>query len=209
MVRVYLVIDNVQVAPLAVITAPEMRCGKSQLLNLIGRLSHRPLVASNISPAAMFRVIEAHSPTLLIDEADTFFKENEELRGIVNSGHTRQAAYIIRTVGDNHEPKQFSTWGAKAISGIGTLAETIRDRAIILEMRRKLPNESIERLRHAEGGVFECLASKLARFAQDAGVSIERALPTLPEALNDRAQDNWEPLLAIADYAGMTFIFIV
>lgn len=35
-------VDFVQVAPLAVITAPEKRCGKSQMLNLIGRLSRRP-----------------------------------------------------------------------------------------------------------------------------------------------------------------------
>ncbi len=196
------VIDHVQVAPLAVITAPEKRCGKSQLLTLIGRLSRRPLVASNISPSAMFRVIEAYSPTLLIDEADTFFKENEELRGVINSGHSREIAFVIRNVGDDHEPKKFGTFAAKAISGIGTLAETIMDRAVVLELRRKLPGEKVERLRHAEHGLFGVLASKLARFADDAGSAIERARPYLPEALNDRAQDNWEPLLAIADYAG-------
>jgi len=76
-------IEHVQVAPLAIITAPEKRCGKSQLLNLIGKVCCRPLVASNISPAAVFRVIEAHHPTLLIDEADSFFRENEELRGVI------------------------------------------------------------------------------------------------------------------------------
>ncbi|OGA54970.1 MAG: hypothetical protein A3F74_17495 [Betaproteobacteria bacterium RIFCSPLOWO2_12_FULL_62_58] len=195
-------IDRVQVAPLAVITAPEKRCGKTQLLNFIGKVCHRPLVASNISPAAVFRVIEAHNPTLLIDEADSFLKENEELRGVINSGHTRQSAYVIRTVGDDHEPRQFSTWGAKAISSIGHLAETIVDRAIVLELRRKLPTESVQRLRHAEPQLFERLASKLARFADDAGRSIERARPNLPYALNDRAQDNWEPLLAIADHIG-------
>jgi putative DNA primase/helicase len=195
-------IDAVEVAPLAVITAPEKRCGKSQLLNLMGKLARRPLVASNITPAATFRVIEAHQPTLLIDEADSFFKDNEQLRGIINSGHTRQSAYVIRTVGEDFEPKQFSTWGAKAISGIGHLAETLMDRAIVLELRRKLPTESVERLRHAEPGLFNRLVSKLARFAEDAAPFIERARPALPEALNDRAQDNWEPLLAIADYAG-------
>lgn len=195
-------VDVVQVAPLAVITAPEKRCGKSQLLTLIGRLSRRPLVASNISSSAMFRVIEAHAPTLLIDEADSFFKENEELRGVINSGHTRQSAYVIRNVGDDHEPRQFSTWGAKAISGIGHLSETMMDRAVILELRRKLPTESVQRLRHAEPRLFTTLAAKLARFAEDGAATIERARPTLPEALNDRAQDNWEPLLAIADYAG-------
>ena len=195
-------VDSVEIAPIAVITAPEKRCGKSQLLNLIGKMAHRPLVASNIGAAAVFRVIEAHCPTLLIDEADSFFKDNEELRGVINSGHTRQSAYVIRCVGDDHEPRQFSTWGAKAISGIGHLAETLMDRSLVLELRRKLPTETIQRLRHAEPGLFERLASKLARFAQDAAPAVERARPALPEELNDRAQDNWEPLLAIADYAG-------
>jgi putative DNA primase/helicase len=94
------IIGDVHVAPLAIITAPEKGCGKTQLLVVIGRLSRRALFASNISPAATFRVIEAKSPTLLIDEADAFFRENEELRGVINSGHTRTSAYVIRTVGD-------------------------------------------------------------------------------------------------------------
>lgn len=195
-------IEKVQVAPLAVITAPEKRCGKSQFLDLIGRLSRRPLVASSISPAAVYRVIEAHHPTLLIDEADAFLRDNEEIRGILNSGHTRQSAYVIRVVGDNHEPQQFSTWGAKAISGIGTLADTLMDRAIVLELRRKLQHEKVERLRHSDIWTFNRLASKLARYAHDNGQAIEKMRPTLPDALNDRAQDNWEPLLAIADYVG-------
>ncbi|MEO7558896.1 MAG: DUF3631 domain-containing protein, partial [Nitrosospira sp.] len=194
-------VDRVQVAPLLVITAPEKRCGKSQLLDLIGRLSRRPLRASNISPAAMFRVIEAHGPTLLIDEADSFLKQNEELRGVINSGHTRQSAYVIRTVGDDHEPQQFSTWGAKAICGIGRLSDTIMDRALVVELRRKLPSESVERLRYAEPGLFDELVSRMARYADDSGAEIERARPELPDTLNDRAQDNWDPLLAIADHA--------
>ena len=195
-------IDAFQVAPLAVITAPEKRCGKTQLLDLIGRLSKRSLVASNISSAAVFRVIEAHKPTLLIDEADAFMRDNEELRGIINSGHTRTSAYVIRTVGDDHEPRQFPTFGAKAISGIGSLPETIMDRAIILELRRKLPSETVGRLRHAPPNLFPTLARKLARFALDNEHRMLAARPSLPDALNDRAQDNWEPLLAIADLAG-------
>jgi len=78
-------IDFVQVAPIAVITAPQKRCGKSQLLDVMAKISCRPLVASSVTPAALFRVIEGHKPTLFIDEADTFLKENEMLRGIQNS----------------------------------------------------------------------------------------------------------------------------
>ena len=196
------VIDRVDVAPLLVITAPEKRCGKSQLLSLVGHLSFRPLPASNISSAAVFRVVEAHSPTLLLDEADTFMKENEELRGVINSGHTRESAFVIRTVGDEYEPKRFSTWGAKAIAGIGRLPETTLDRAVVVELKRKLRSELTDRLRHADRGQFERHRRMLARFAKDNGAAIEAARPDLPEALNDRAQDNWEPLLAIADRAG-------
>lgn len=191
-------IAEVRVAPLAVITAPEKRCGKTLLLSLLSRLSARAITASSISPAALFRSITAWSPTLLIDEADALMKDNEELRGLLNSGHTRDSAYVIRTVGEDFTPTKFSTWGAKALAGIGHVADTLMDRAIILELRRKLAHEKVERMRYAEPGLFEKLQSKLARFADDYSDKVRQAQPPLPNSLNDRAQDNWEPLLAIA-----------
>jgi len=194
--------DVVQIAPLAVITAPEKRCGKTQLLSLLRRITYRPLTASNITPAALFRSIDAWKPTLLVDEADAFMKDNEELRGLLNCGHTRDSAYIIRTVGEDFTPTRFNVWGAKALAGIGHLADTLMDRAVTLELRRKLPHESVERLRYAEPGLFDDLAAKLARFAEDQREAVRRARPALPATLHDRAQDNWEPLLAIADVAG-------
>lgn len=198
--------DAVQIAPLAVITAPEKRCGKTQLLTILGKLSYRPLSASSISPASLYRCIEAWQPTLLLDETDAFLRDNEELRGVINSGHSRDNAYVIRTVGDEHTPKRFSTWGAKALSGIGQLSDTLMDRSIVLGLRRKLGNETVDRLRHAEPDLFLTLIRKLARFADDYREQVRRARPTLPEALNDRAQDNWEPLLAIAECAGSEWL---
>lgn len=195
-------IDVIQIAPLAVITAPEKRCGKSQLLFLLERLVKRPIAASNITPAALFRCIDAWQPTLLIDEVDSFMRECEELRGIINCGHIRDSAKIIRVVGDDYIPTTFTVWGAKALAGIGHLPDTIMDRSIILELRRKLPHEKTERLRHAEPHLFKTLTAKLARLAQDYSNKIQQAKPALPETLNDRAQDNWEPLLVIADLAG-------
>jgi len=194
--------DVVQVAPLAVITAPEKRCGKSQLLFLLGRLSYRPLTASSISPAAMFRAVDAWKPTLLVDEADAFMRDNGELRGIINAGHTRDSAYVVRVVGEDLRPQRFSVWGAKALAGIGHLADTLMDRAIVLELRRKLQHEKVDRLRYVESDLFQVLSEKLARFAEDCREAVRHARPTLPASLNDRAQDNWEPLLAIADVAG-------
>jgi hypothetical protein len=73
-------------------------------LALVGRLSKRLLLTSNTTPAALFRAIEKFRPTLVIDEADSFFGENEELRGLINSGPTRETAYTLRVVGEDHEP---------------------------------------------------------------------------------------------------------
>jgi putative DNA primase/helicase len=76
------------------------------------------------------------------------------------------------------------------------------DRSIILELRRKLPHESVDRIRYAETGLFYELCQKLARFANDNSARVRLERPDLPHSLNDRQQDNWEPLLAIATVAG-------
>lgn len=201
-------IDVIEVAPLAVITAPEKRCGKTKLLLLLGKLSARAITASSISPAALFRTIDAWNPTLLIDEADTFMKDNEQLRGLLNSGHTRDSAYTIRCEGDDHTPKKFNTWGAKALASIGHVADTLMDRAIVLELRRKLAHEEVDRIRYAEPGLFDDLRAKLTRFADDYSDKVRKARPPLPNALNDRAQDNWESLLAIAMTASNAWLKI-
>jgi len=75
-------------------------------------------------------------------------------------------------------------------------------RAIVIKLRRKLSHESVGRLRHADNDVFTGIAAKLARFAVDCSQQVRATRPALPDALSDRDQDNWEPLLAIASCAG-------
>ncbi|MDC5162625.1 DUF3631 domain-containing protein [Acinetobacter baumannii] len=195
-------IDVMKIAPIACITAPEKRCGKTQLLHLIGRLVKRPQTVVSITTSALFRMISEYTPTLLIDEADTFIKDNEELRGILNGGHDRQSSYVYRTVGDEHKVGRFNVWGAKAISGIGHLPDTLRDRSILLELRRKKKTEVVERLRRVPEESFSVLRQKLCRWAEDNMDVLKNSQTSLPDELNDRAQDNWEPLLAIADCVG-------
>ena len=194
-------IDAVDIAPILAITSPEKRCGKTTLLSWLSRLVARALPVSNITAAALFRSVEKWNPTLMIDEADTFLKNSDELRGIINSGHTRTSAFVIRTTGDDHEPRCFATWCAKVIALIGTLRDTLIDRAIHIEMSRKLPTERIESMRDISDH-FEILGKKIARWADDHIKDIRAARPRIPENLNDRAADSWPPLLGIADCAG-------
>ncbi len=194
--------DTADVSPLLALVSPERRCGKTKTLQLLESLVPRPLMASNISPAAVFRTVEKFRPTLLVDEADTFMRMHEELQGILNSGHSRRSAVVIRTVGDDHEPRGFGTWAPKVVALIGTLPPTLEDRAIKVAMRRRSKAERIEPLRMDRVIELDPLRSQAARWARDNTEALCGADPEVPADLNDRAADNWRPLLAIADLAG-------
>jgi putative DNA primase/helicase len=196
--------DVGEISPFMALVSPTKRCGKTSVMILLQYLTPRSELASNITGPALFRYIEAVRPTLLIDEADSFVKDNEELRGILDSGHTKVAANIIRTVEINgeHKPRRFSTWAPKAIATIRSLADTLEDRAIIVQLQRKPPGAKIERLRRRDNEWFAALRSQAARWAGDNFNKLVDPDPQVPEQLNDRAADNWRPLLAIADLAG-------
>jgi hypothetical protein len=196
-------VDATSICPILIIKSAEKRCGKTLILELLLNLVFRPLPASNITAASLFRAIEKYKPTLLLDEADTFLHNNDEMKGIINSGYRSSSSYVVRTVGDDFEPKIFNTFGPKAIAQIDTPQETIMDRGIIIEMRRKKPDEKTERLRSDR--IFEelkHLRQKAMRWAKDNLASLPDWEPKIPGSLNDRAQDSWRPLLAIADLAG-------
>ena len=109
-------VDAGDISPLMVLVSPTKRCGKTSVLIVLYFLTPRSELSSNITAPALFRYIEDVRPTLLIDEADSFVKDNEELRGILNSGHTKAGANVIRNV--DHKPRRFSTWAPKAIATI-------------------------------------------------------------------------------------------
>jgi putative DNA primase/helicase len=194
--------DAAEHSPILAIESPEKRCGKTTLLNIIAKLVPSPLPAANITTAAIFRSIEKFRPTLLLDEVETFIRENEGMRGVLNSGFTRDSAVVIRTEGDNHEPTAFGTWCPKVGALIGKLPDTLQDRAIVVLLRRRLNSEQAERFcrrNHAE--MFD-LRAKAARWAGDNLEALRELDPAMPDDLGDRAQDAWRPLYAVALRAG-------
>jgi putative DNA primase/helicase len=197
-------IDAGEISPFMVLVSPTKRCGKTTVLIVLNYLTPRAELASNISASALFRYIEEARPTLLIDEADSFVKDNEEMRGILNSGHTKAAAHVVRNVEVNgeHKPRRFSTWAAKAIATIRSLADTLEDRAIVITLQRKPRTAVVARLRKRDSDEFATLRRQAARWAADNFARLTDPDPAIPEALNDRAADNWRPLLAIADVVG-------
>jgi hypothetical protein len=190
-------------SPRLAIRGPTKRCGKTRVLRVLAAVVRRPLKTENASIAALFRLVERDHPTLLVDEYDAWGRGNEELRGLLNAGYEGGGRFL-RAVGEEHTPRAFDVFSAAAIALIGELPSTVRDRAVDLLMQRKTGTERVERLPRADRLAASCgaLRARIARWTQDHVAALSEASPDLPEALDDRAADLWEPLLAIADEVG-------
>ena len=201
--------DAFEFSPPLNVWSPTMRCGKTRLLKVLKRLVPKPMPTCNISPSALFRVVERDKPTLLVDEADSFLKGqgSEDLRGIINAGF-ENGGLVIRnvTVGDEIVPTQFRTWCPKVLAGIGRRSATIRDRSLSIHMKRMPRQRKVQRFWRGVHDEMDFLNSMLQKWANDNGDALDEIyntrLPECPEGMNDRARDVWEVLLTIADYIG-------
>ena len=190
-----------------VIRAPEKRCGKSRLLDLVEAMCHRPLLTVNASPSAVYRSIgmtQDDPPTLLLDEADTVFGpkagENEDLRGLLNAGHQRNRP-AIRYDAASRRIETIETFAMAALAGIGAMPDTIEDRALVIRMRRRAPGESVAPYRmRRDAPALDQIRTRLNQWVRAHLDHLGAATPTMP--VEDRAADTWEPLIAVADVAG-------
>jgi N6-adenosine-specific RNA methylase IME4 len=194
-------VDTFMFAPRLCITSPVLRCGKTTLLDVIFCMVRRPLLTSNVSPAALFRTIEMYQPCVLIDEGDTFLELSEELRGILNSGH-RKGQGVLRIVGDDLEPRLFKTFSACALALIGLPPATVTDRSIMIELHRKRPSDKTTPFRLDRIEPLETLARQAARWVQDHAIEIGATEAELPPEIYNRAADNWRIMKKIAIVAG-------
>jgi hypothetical protein len=201
-------IGAAQATPYIAITSAEKESGKTLLLEVLNLLVANPWLTGRATAAVLPRKIDVDRPTLLLDESDTAFKGNrdyaEALRGVLNTGYRRSGKTTV-CIGQGVEIgfKDFSTFCPKAIAGIGKLPDTVQSRSIPIRLKRKVPSEPVERFR--ERDVTEQarpLREALEPVALSLVPELAPARPELPDALGDRAQDVWEPLLAVADVAG-------
>lgn len=191
-------------APRLVIRAPEKRCGKSRLLDVVEALCWAPFITVNSSPAAVYRSVTDDPPTLLVDEADTIFGPkadgNEDLRGLLNAGHQRNRPAKRYDAAANRV-ESIPTFAMAALAGIGVMPDTIEDRAVVVRMRRRAPGEAVAPYRHRrDRPVLRALAAELNSWLRDSLPALETAEPVMP--VEDRAADTWEPLFAVAELAG-------
>ncbi|KAA1423191.1 DUF3631 domain-containing protein [Nocardioides antri] len=199
-------IESWDFAPRLSIISPEKRCGKTRLLDVIEHLCHKPLVTVNTTVAAVTRSLGKKAPpTLLVDEADSIFgtkrsaDSHEDLRGLLNAGHQR-GKYTTRWDVTTNSLQKLETFSMVALASIKDLPDTIMDRGPVVRMRRRANGETVQpfRARRDGAGVLLPLQKRLAKWVG----AQEFATEVLGMPVEDRAADNWEPLIAVADAAG-------
>ena len=199
--------DAYDCTPYLAVQSPTRQSGKTRLMEVLRLLVREPLPAAGASLAALFRIVQEKHPTLLLDEADTIFRGRggdpaaEDLRGLLNAGYRRGTSYL-RVVGEGRKMRveAFDTYCPKAIASIGRLPDTVQDRAVVISLKRRAKFEPVApfRFRRAKDeatAIVQCWES----IAGDLELPDEASVP---EELDDRAADSWEPLLALADAAG-------
>jgi len=199
-------INSFRIFPKLSLISPEKRCGKTTTMEVILSVSHQGVLASNVSGASIFRMTERFQPTLFIDEADTFLKNGDpQLVGLINSSHTKAAAQVVRCVGENYEAKTFSTWMPMVMASIGVLPPTIMDRSIVINLRRKKPHEHTDLIPVDLFDLKESLREQIQQWCKINEPEIRASLMKPPNVGNDRAADNWYPLLTVDQAIGGTW----
>jgi Protein of unknown function (DUF3631)/RepB DNA-primase from phage plasmid len=197
------VFESFDIAPYLSITSPTRRCGKTVLMTMLYWLCGRGKKSDSMSKPAIYRSVDTERPTLVLDEVGWVLDPKDERQGILCGGFERNGfVEVCEGEGTSITTRLFSTFCPKAFGLIGQLTPTLTDRSIVIAMRRKTPSEKAERLRRRDTEEHGQLRRQCLRWATDNAEALAQAAPPMLSALNDRANDLWEPLLGIADRAG-------
>src|SRR5215831_15119000 len=195
--------ESFDIAPYLSITSPTRRCGKTVLMTMLYWLCRRAKKSDSMSKPAIYRSVDTERPTLVLDEVGWVLDPKDERQGILCGGFERNGyVEVCEGEGASITTRLCSTFCPKAFGLIGQLTPTLTDRSIVILMRRKMPSEKAERLRRRDSEAHAQLRRQCLRWANDNAEALAQAAPPMLSALNDRANDLWEPLLAIADRAG-------
>jgi hypothetical protein len=207
-------LGNVTVLPRLIVTAATEDSGKTTLAVVLAKLGDRFEHTIDPTSAVLFRAIEAEGAGFMLDEADAWWRGDDALRSIVNSGFTLEGASVLRVedTGDGRgrralTPRRFSTFSPLGVVGINLdqiLPRTLISRSLLIQMRPARVGEVTEDLLGDRRAIdrLRVLAGRIKRWTGDNELALSVATPRLPTSLVNRIKLVWRPLLAIAEQAG-------
>ena len=125
--------------------------GKSQNLNVLSALGFNTVHTSNISAAALYRMIEGSPGIVCIDEAESFEGEKgEAIRQLLNDGYNTsgRAHRMGSDASERMVLQQFQTYCPKVIASIAPLDNVLGSRTLVVPMRpaiRRIPEFNVDK----------------------------------------------------------------
>lgn len=204
------VVESFDTTPRLFLDSAVPGSGKSRVLELLEHLVCWPLNSFSASPAALIRSIDAGQRTILIDEVDTVYAKasgTEDITAVINAGYKR-GAKVPRCVGQGTEFEviELSAFAPMALAGLTTnVPDAVRSRAIHFRMRKRITaTEPLARYRRRDAEAeAKPMHDALREWSESAVAdTLAVARPDLPDGVEDRPAEVWEPLIAVADAFG-------
>lgn len=204
------VVESFDTTPRLFLDSAVPGSGKSRVLELLEHLVCWPLNSFSASPAALIRSIDAGKRTILIDEVDTVYAKaagTEDITAVINAGYKR-GAKVPRCVGQgaDFEVVELSAFAPMALAGLTTnVPDAVRSRSIHFRMRKRIAaTEPLARYRRRDAEAEAGSMRDALRVWSESTVTdaLATARPVLPDGVEDRPAEVWEPLVAVADAVG-------
>jgi Protein of unknown function (DUF3631) len=196
--------------PRLLIRAPIKGCGKSRLAKITRLMVHNEDYQIIPTAASLYTSIELSKPTLLIDEINRLYsgKDTHEITAVLEAGFEQDGTVPRVSLEPKRHVERFKVFTPVALIGIdkGNIPDTVLDRSIQINLKKRLSNEIVEKFRprkHKERAIelrerLEAWAAKVLSKA------IEMSDPIFPPGIEDREADKCEPLFVVADVADVT-----
>ncbi|MFO7815150.1 MAG: hypothetical protein R6V14_05380 [Halanaerobiales bacterium] len=183
--------------------------GKTKVIQISSKMAFNALNSSNISPSALFRIVEGCKPTLFLDEFEPIkerrkARSDDEMELILNSGYKRGGMALRNVkVKDDWQPQAFNTYSPKLISNIGGLKGALASRCIKITMlRAKSDDKRANKFIKDEDPDWEKIRTNLYHLAMISFSQIRQQYEdesiVYPKEISNRELELWKPILVMA-----------
>lgn len=182
--------------PYLVITSATKRSGKTLLAEQLAFCCSNSRQFAAMTAPTLFRSIQDEAPTIFFDEAESLSSESAStMRSVLNVGY-RKGQTVPRISGKG--VTEYPTYCPKVFVLIGDVYDTLRDRSIVIVMRRSdAPARRLYSVAKEEG---EALRDEIKSEIDSKKDIIAETYASQPQLdfLTGRDEEIWLPLFAIA-----------
>jgi hypothetical protein len=199
------VFGHFMVTPRLALRSPVANCGKTTLMDILGKMVSKPAKFDSITASALYHIIDESHPTVLLDEVDNLgilLQGNGKMRAVFNSGHRKgESSVAIR---ENGETKRFQIFGPLALAlpdAMGGLPRTLNSRCITVTMQRADRSRTLLPFDiNDPDPALDAVYRQILMWVRD--LEPLDLKPEMPPSIRNRFADNWRPLISIADSLG-------